>query len=187
MGRKKRGGSCCAAVVALGVSMHMVAAPDSQAGQRSRGVGVIAEQQMNGVDVELRVETLSGRTLHGGGLRSSDILRIGDRVQICFQVSQPGYISLWSQDGDAQAQQIFPNQYSPGGGRVDATEQCLGNQGDGFAFEVEGPVGDSLVFLHYSGDEAEQIGQEDYPVIRHIQSRAPASYASSTISFRIVD
>ena len=108
-------------------------------------------------------------------------------MQICFRVSRPGFITLWSQDGPAQAVQIFPNQYAPGAGRVDDAEQCVGGQGAGFAFAVEGPPGDSLVFLHYSPDESNQIGQEDYPVIRRVRSTGPQPYASSTVTFRIVD
>ena len=182
--------SWCAAAVALGLSMSAVGAPaaHAQANERDRGVGVVAEQEMSGVDIDLRVETLSGRTLRSGGLRSgAEVLRIGDRVQICFRVSQPGYISLWSQDGDEQAEQIYPNRYAPGAGRVDGTERCLGAQGDGYAFQVEGPAGDSLVFLHYARNETQQISQEDFPVIRMARSRSTAPYASSSVVFRIVD
>ena len=183
----------CAAGVVLGLAMQVVVAPcaRAQGGQPSdiRGsLVVVAEQEMSGVDIELRVETLSGRTLRNGRLGSGEALRIGDRVQICFLVSQPGYISLWSQDGTAQAEQIYPNQYASGAGRVDETEQCLGTQGAGFAFQVEGPPGDSLVFLHYSRDETEQISQEDFPVIRRVRSADDqAPYASSSVTFRIVE
>ena len=150
-----------------------------------RGVVVTAEQPMSGVDIELRVESRAGRMLRNGQARSGE-LRIGDRVQICFRVSQAGYVSLWSQDGTAQPVQIYPNEYAPGAGRVDEDEQCLGIQGGGYAFEVEGPAGDSLVFLHYSPEESEQISQGDFPVIRRVRSAGPAPYASSTVAFRIV-
>lgn len=179
----------CAAAVVLGLSTSLIGAPDAraQADRRDHGVGVVAEQEMSGLEIDLRVETLGGRTLRSGGLGSSEVLRIGDRVQICFRVSQPGYISLWSQDGDARPEQIYPNQLTSETGRVDDDERCLGARGDGYNFQVEGPAGDSLVFLHYSRNETGQIRQEDFPVIRRARSSSPASYASSSVVFRIVE
>ena len=178
-----------AVAVVLGLSMSLVGAPGAraQADRPDPGVGVVAEQEMSGLDIDLRVETLGGRTLRSGGLASSEVLRIGDRVQICFRVSRPGYVSLWSQDGGAPPQQIYPNQYAPGAGRVEGDERCLGARGDGYNFRVEGPAGDSLVFLHYSPDETGQIRQEDFPVIRRARSRSPASYAATSVLFRIVE
>ena len=178
-----------AAAVVLGLWACLAAAPDAsaQADERARGVGVVAEQEMSGLDIELRVETRGGRTLRSGGLGRGEVLRIGERVQVCFRVSRPGYVSLWSQDGGARPQQIYPNQYAPGTGRVDDAERCVGAEGDGYAFRVEGPAGDSLLFLHYSRDETAQIRQDDYPVIRRVRSRSPASYASSSIVLRIVE
>ena len=181
----------CVGGVCVGLVLQ-VAAFDARAQEpRSRGVTVIAEQPMRGVDIELRIESRAGRALCNGGGRcsgqsESGELRVGDRVQICFRVSQAGYVSLWSQDGTAQPVQIYPNEYAPGAGRVDDTQQCLGAQGDGYAFAVEGPAGDSLVFLHYSPQESEQISQGDFPVIRRVRSTGPEPYASSTVTFRIV-
>ena len=176
----------CVGGVCLGLVLQ-VAAFDARAQEAPlrRGVTVIAEQPMSGVDIELRVESRSGRMLRSAQSGSGE-LEIGDRLQICFRVSQAGYVSLWSQDGEAQPVQIYPNEYAPGAGRVDDTEQCLGAQGAGYAFAVEGPAGDSLVFLHYSPKESEQISQEDFPVIRRVRSAGPAAYASSTVEFSIV-
>ena len=186
MGRTRAGGSCMAGMVLVAAAQGAAIGARAQEGPPLRGVGVVAEQPMSGVDIELRVESRSGRMLRNGEAGSGE-LQIGDRVQICFQVSQPGYISLWSQDGTAQPVQIYPNEYAPGAGRVDDAERCLGGQGAGFAFEVEGPAGESLVFLHYSPDQSQQISQGDYPVIRRVRSTGPAPYASSTVTFRIVD
>ena len=189
MGSRSGKGRCAAAVV-LGLATSLIGTPDAraQADRREHGVRVVAEQAMSGLDIDLRVETLGGRTLHSGGLGSSEVvLRIGERVQICFRVSRPGYISLWSQDGGARPEQIYPNQFTSETGRVDDDERCLGARGDGYNFQVEGPAGDSLVFLHYSRDETEQIRQEDFPVIRRARSSSPASYASSSVVFRIVE
>ena len=179
----------CAAAVVVGLSTSLVGAPDAreQADRRDHGVRVVAEQAMSGLEIDLRVETLGGRTLRGGGLASSEVLRIGERVQICFRVSRPGYVSLWSQDGGARPQQIYPNRLTSESGLVDDNERCAGARGDGYNFQVEGPPGDSLVFLHYSPNETEQIRQEDFPVIRRVRSSSPAPYASSSVAFRIVE
>lgn len=186
MGRTRGRGLWIAGMVLVLTQMTVALDARAQGRQRVRGVSVVADQPMSGVDIELRVESRGGRTLRNGEPESGE-LQIGDRVQICFRVSQPGYISLWSQDGASQPVQIYPNEYAPGAGQVDDAERCLGGQGAGFAFEVEGPPGDSLVFLHYSPDESEQISQSDYPVIRRVRSTGPAPYASSTVEFRIVE
>ena len=175
----------CVGGVCLGLVLQL-AAFDARAQEPPLGgVKVIAEQPMSGVDIELRVESRSGRMLSSGQSASGE-LRIGDQVQICFRVSRAGYVTLWSQDGTAQPVQIYPNEYAPGAGRVDDTEQCVGAEGAEYAFAVEGPAGDSLVFLHYSPEESEQISEGDFPVIRRVRSAGPEPYASSTVEFRIV-
>lgn len=167
----------------------LVASSQPQETSPDRGVvpvDVVAEQDMRDVEIELRViEANSARALrnHPSEL---DELRIGDLVQICFRVSRAGYVSLWSQDEGHPPVQIYPNQFTSDG-RVDDAEQCLGQLGSGYSFQVRGPVGESLVFMHYSPDESSQISESDYPVIRRVRSRSVGgSYASSTVGFRIV-
>ena len=191
MGRTIGNGWLVAGAVVAGLMQS--AAADAQAGTADlRGVTVVAEQPMSGVDIELRVESRGGRTLCGNGRcgdeSGPDELRIGDRVQICFRVGRAGYItSLEPGRGLRSRCRSSPTDYTPGAGRVDDAEQLPGRaRGPDIAFAVEGPPGDSLVFLHYSPDESDQIGQEDYPVIRRVRSAGPAPYASSTVTFRIV-
>ena len=182
------GRGLCAAVAAAGALMQ-TAASDARAQAPDRGVvpvAVAAEQDMREVEIELRVvETNSGRALRNHP-SEVDELRIGDLVQICFRVSQAGYVSLWSQDEGQRPVQIYPNQFSSGDGQVNVAEQCLGRSDSGYSFQVQGPVGESLVFMHYCPDESCRIGQEDYPEIRRIRARSVGSYASSTVGFRIV-
>ena len=187
MGRMSGRGLFVMAIV-VGVMMQVVAVVDARLQQEppDRGVTVVAEQAMRDVEIELRVvETTRGRTLPNHPTEVDD-LRIGDLVQICFRVSKAGYVSLWSQDTGAPPEQIYPNRFTSENGWVDDTEQCLGRAGSGFSFQVQGPVGESLVFMHYSADESDQISQGDYPVIRRFRSPGFGSYASSTVAFRIV-
>ncbi len=191
-GRHARG--LCAAGVVVGVMLQALAVLDARApgSQRSRDPSgraelvVYAEQEMRDVQIELRViEANDSRKLRNHA-SERDELRIGDRVQVCFRVSQPGYVTLFSQDGDQRPSQIYPNQYEGGDGRVDDTEHCLGRMGSGWGIEVEGPPGDSLLFMHYARTRANQISESDFPVIRRAKSRSLGSYASSTVGFRIV-
>ena len=181
------GNSLAVAVVVVGSMMQAVAVLDARAQEPpDRGVGVVAEQAMEDVSIELRVvESDSGRTLRNHP-SNVDELAIGDRVQICFRVSQAGYVSLWSQDERVEPVQIYPNQFTSQDGRVDDTEQCLGRAGSGYSFQVEGPAGESLVFMHYSPEESNQIAQEHFPIIRRVRSPGFGSYASITVGFRIV-
>lgn len=138
-------------------------------------------------NIDLRVESLSGRMLRGGQSRAAD-LRIGDRVRICFRVSRPGYVSLWSRQGPAQLEQLFPNEHTPPGADwVDDTEQCLGEEGAEYGFEVQPPAGESDVVLYYTADESYRLAEDDYPVIRSGRSTGPQPWATSTVTFRIVD
>ena len=184
------GKALCWAGFVVGVVTQLVAVLDARAREQTksadRGVGVVAEQDMRDVEIELRVvESNSGRALPNHPSQV-DELRIGDLVQICFRVSRAGYVSLWSQDAGTQPVQIYPNQFTSASGRVDDTEQCLGQSGSGYSFQVQGPEGETLVFMHYSPDESNQIGQDDYPVITRVRSTGFGSYASSTVGFRIV-
>ena len=181
-------GNSLAVAVVVGSTMQALAVLDARAQERppGRGVGVVAEQAMQDVDIELRVvESKGGRTLpnHPSNL---DELRVGDLVQICFRVSGAGYVSLWSQDEGAPPQQIYPNEFTSADGQVDETEQCLGREGSGYSVQVQGPVGESLVYMHYTPDESNQLTQEDYPVIRRVRLTGFGSYAASTVGFRIV-
>ena len=67
------------------------------------------------------------------------------------------------------------------------TEQCLGDEPDDYGFRVQPPVGDSHVVLYYTADEADQLTQDDYPVIRFVRATGPQPYATQTVSFRIVE
>lgn len=181
--------ACLGSVLTLSATVF-VARAQPQERSADRGlvpVDVAAEQNMRDVEIELRViEANSARVLrnHASEL---DELRIGDRVQICFRVSRAGYVSIWSQDEGHSPVQIYPNQFTSADGRVDDTEQCLGQSGSGYSFQVQGPAGESLLFMHYSQDESSQISESDYPVIRRVRSRSVgSSYASSTVGFRIV-
>ena len=191
-GRNARG--LCAAGLVVGVTLQALAVLDARTPgtQRPRDPSasaelvLFAEQEMRDVQIDLRViEATENRQLrkHPSDL---DELRIGDLVQVCFRVSQPGYVTLFSQDGDQPPSQIYPNQYEGGDGRVEASEHCLGRSGSGWGIRVEGPPGESLLFMHYARDQANQISESDFPVIRRVRSRSFGAYASSTVGFRIV-
>ena len=191
-GRNAKG--LCGAGVVVGVMLQALAVLDARAPGSQRPpepqvkaeLVLFAEQEMRDVQIDLRViEANDNRPIrnHPSDL---DELRVGDLVQVCFRVSQPGYVTLFSQDGDQPPSQIYPNQFEGGDGQVDDTEQCLGRMGSGWGIRVEGPPGDSLLFMHYAREKANQISESDFPVIRRVRARSFGAYASSTVGFRIV-
>ncbi len=200
--RTTNGSGWCAAGVVLSLLMQGTAALDarSEAGQRA-GLRetVLANKSMSGVDIEVRIESRDGARARGlcrsVNMRcgmSLDILpefRIGDLVQVCFRVSQPGYVSLWSRDGAEPLELIYPNRFEPGDGWVNAGQRCAGAPEQTYNLRVDGPPGDSLVFLYYTPDESLRIGEGDYPprMADSVQSVAPRPYASTTIRFRTVE
>ena len=199
---RTNGDRWCAAGMVLWLSMQGMEAlgARSEAGQatglRER---VLANKSMSGVDVELRVESRDGTRVRGL-CRSVDLrcggspadlpeFRIGDIVQVCFRISRAGYVSLWSRNADEPLELIYPNPYEPGDGRVDAGERCVGALEQNYGLRVDGPPGDSLVFLYYTPDAPLRIAEGGFPpqIVDSVQSVAPRPYASTAIRFRTVE
>jgi hypothetical protein len=87
-------------------------------------------------------------------------LKIGEVVTICFQVSQPGYVTLWDIGADGKVARIFPNAFTATTATAmhvaDTARHCAGQDGDQFRFKVAGPTGMDELYLLWTVEAALQ-------------------------------
>ncbi|MBI1206923.1 MAG: DUF4384 domain-containing protein [Azospirillum sp.] len=123
-------------------------------------------------------------------------VRIGETIEICFQASQPGYVTLWDIATDGQVGRVFPNAYSGDGGarRIDGgARQCAGIQGDAFRFQVGGPPGLEDLYLVWTTAGAAQPTQTGYRSaaafaadLDRLRQQAANQWATAKTSFDIL-
>lgn len=114
---------------------------------------------------KLRVELVDA----AGTARSviqGDEVRLGSQLRLCFAVTRPGYVSVWSRDASAKPVRIYPNRYMPGAEArrampVDAGERCIGDQ-DTFIVRLGGDPGWNATYVHWTESEMAQPAPEDY-------------------------
>jgi hypothetical protein len=94
-------------------------------------------------------------------------LRIGEIVTICFQVSRPGYVTLWNIAADSRVARVFPNAFTPASATAmhvtEVTRRCVGHEGDAFRFQVVGPPGIDELYLLWTAEAALQPTATSYP------------------------
>ncbi len=191
----------CDFLVLVAAALALTAGTANAQTTRSQPVVVPERQAMSGVEIALDVTALeAGRTLAKATSRSAQPevpnLRVGDFVEVCFRATASGQVTLWSRSAkEGVPVVIYPNAYSHAGKNarseeIKANEQyCVGND-ERFRLRVTGDPGtESSVYLHWTPDQSDQLGQEDFPVIRNIRSSEDeeASHASATIVYRLVD
>lgn len=170
----------------------LAALPVEAAAQQSRGVAVEANRSLPGIEIDLELSLRAQDSRQARILASTgEVVRVGDEVVVCFEVSRSGWISVWSKDAEGEFARIYPNSYShPGGGipraeRLAAEERlCIGDD-DRFRIVVRRPLGAAEVYLHWTPSEALQMAPEDYPVIGRKAARSASNFASSWISYRV--
>ena len=159
-------------ILALGL---LALAQPAQA-ERCRQIIVSADEELAGNTLSL-VLLHEGRNLHDGRNVVADAaprLRAGSHVDLCFESSTDGYVSLWSHDaGGGAPVRILPNEYIDAaddelGIAVQAgSRQCFSDrlEGHNVSLRVQPPYGGAEVYLHYSGARDGQIAPGDFPSI----------------------
>ena len=193
--------------LALCLAMFSQAAP----AERCRAIAVVADEKLEGHTLSLTL-VHEGRDLTPEGAGASQ-LRVGAAVDVCFQSSRDGYVSLWSHDADNNAPvRILPNEY------IDAVDDELGiavqagvpkcfselaaGAGRKISLKVQPPLGGAELYLHYAQGRDGQIAPDDFPSIgnksvnlqpscerhgaRNVPRTQTAPYASKTLQYEVV-
>ncbi|CAK0772086.1 metacaspase-1 [uncultured Gammaproteobacteria bacterium] len=123
------------------------------------------------------------------------IITIGSTLEVCFEVSKPGFVSLWNIGTSGRAVRVFPNAYSNDqgprwveGGR----RQCAGSANDPFRFEVGGPPGSEDLYLIWSSDQDAQPRPSSYSdasglasALERLKRTAPERWGAVKTSYEI--
>ena len=187
---------CRWGAVALAVALAATLVPAGYAQQqRTRNIGVLPDKPLGAVTLDVRLEAMAatGRSDEGAAVRSGDTVRVGQRVLICFTASESGYVTVWSWDAEGNTPvRIYPNEFvaetaGEAGAPVDGgAETCIGDD-DGFRLEVGLPAGEARLYLHYTREKDQQFDETAYPQIRSTGIRDARPYASSSLTYRVVE
>ena len=194
-------------MVVLGLLALAQAAP----AERCRQIAVATDEKLAGNAISLAL-VHDGRHFASGRADGVPRLPAGSPVDLCFESSTDGYVSLWSHDADGGTPvRILPNEYADAtnderGVAVQAgTRRCFSDllEGQGVSLRVQPPYGVAEVYLHFSGTREEQIAPGDFPSIGNrtfnpgpscdqAQSRSgardhDAPYASTTLRYEVVE
>ena len=187
---------CRWGAVALAVALAATLVPAGYAQQqRTRNIGVLPDKPLGAVTLDVRLEAMAarGRRDEGAAVRSGDTVRVGQRVLICFTASESGYVTVWSRDAKGNTPvRIYPNEFVAETADEVAVpvdggaETCIGDD-DGFRLEVGPPAGDAALYLHYTREEDQQFDETAYPQIRTSRDADTRPYASSSLTYRVVE
>ena len=180
-----------------GLALGLVMALAVQAGeQRTRNVVVQPNKPLDDVQLQLRIDaTGAGGSQSAVAGADRPDLRVGSRLRVCFSASQDGYVSLWSRDAEGKVpQRIYPNEYAPetekerGKAIEGGVEVCVGRQDDGFKFVVARPLGEADIYLHYTPDIEDQLGDDAYPEISFsTRGVDDPTYGSKFLEYEVVE
>ena len=123
--------------------------------------------------------------------------RIGDTVQLCFQSSAAGTVTLWDIGTDGSVGRIFPNALSgdaSGARQVEAGRNyCAGKQGDPFRFKVSGPTGIEDLYLVWTSTDQGQPSGTAFPnaevfsrALEALRGKPVGEWATAKTSFDVV-
>ena len=189
---RHRGGAAIAAGVALLVAAWPAPA-DAQRPQRTRSIQVKPDHRFENVELALRLEAARRAGGPSRAVHSGDRVQVGDHVVLCFRASANGYVTVWSHDAEGSVPaRIYPNEFvaetaAERAAAVAAGEEtCIGDD-DGFRLEVNPPLGNASVYLHFTRREELQFDQTAFPQIRASRAPDPRPYASSHVRYRVVD
>jgi len=134
---------------------------------------------------------IAKRTSRDADAGPAQTLPVGKLVVACVYASQSGTLTLWSQIDDQRPVKIFPNEFTTavkGAGQIAAdSEVCVGNTQE-FRLRVSGSDGQlDKIYAHWAPQAGGQLEPGDFPAIGRSAraSKSAATYASSTVQFRV--
>ena len=194
-------------ILALGL---LALAPPVQA-ERCRQITVSADEKLAGNTLSL-VLVHKDRNFVADSADDAPRLSAGSPVDLCFESSADGYVSLWSHDAAGGTPvRILPNEYinaaddEPGIAVRAGNRQCFSDlmEGRDVSLRVQPPYGGAEVYLHYSASRDGQIAPGDFPSIGNksfepgpscdraqarTMARGPDTpYASTSLRYEVVE
>lgn len=154
-------------------------------GQANRDLRVETIPINNNGNVNITLDVADGR----------DVVNIGDYIAFCFEVSKPGYISLWDIGTSGKVSKIYPFQEQSAVHQVAANQRkCVGDT----RFKVVGPTGTENVVLYWTEEPGAQIERNGFrdqgSFIRDLDKHAKDlvqdgswdDWAAESVSFEII-
>ena len=154
------------------------------AAERCRAIAVVVDEKIEGHTLSLSL-VQEGRDLTPVGAGAPQ-LRVGTAVDVCFESSRDGYVSLWSHDADNNTPvRILPNEYMGAAdddlgiavraGISRCFSELAASAGRKVSLQVQRPLGRAELYLHYAEGADGQIAPEDYPSIGNKSFNLPSS------------
>lgn len=196
---------CC-----LGVALVLSLSAQTASAERCRAIGVEVDERMEGHELSLNL-VHNERQIAAGRSAVRSKLSVGDWVDVCFESSKDGFVSLWSHGAnDSPPVRILPNEYidaaadEPGIAVQAGIEKCFSDLASGkrVSLKVQKPFGRAELYLHFAEDREGQIAPGDFPSIGNksfvlgqscgqgglrIQPRAQIEpYASKVLRYEVV-
>ena len=170
-------------VVCVGVAL----VPREANAERCRAISVVQDQDLAGHALSLTLVRQDDRDVEAGEDIPS-VLPVGTAVDLCFESSIEGFVSLWSHDADNNAPvRILPNEYleaeddEPGIAVAAGVPTCFSELAvnQGISLRVGPPYGHAEIYLHFAESREGQIAPGDFPTIGDREFNLAASCAQS--------
>ena len=176
----------------VGFAFVLSLSAQAASAERCKSIGVVADQRLEGHELSLTLVHDERRVAAGRSAGRSKLL-VGDSVDVCFESSKDGFVSLWSHGANnATPVRILPNEYIDAdddklGIAVQAgIEKCFSELASdrNISLQVQEPLGKAELYLHYSEDREGQIAPGDFPSVGNKSFDLPQSCGRVTARMR---
>lgn len=193
----------------LGMAAALMMIAQAAPAERCTPVNVAAEHTIEGHRLSLTLKQGQRQfAAERGAVRPQ--LRVGAVVDVCFQSSREGFVSLWSHPADQGAPvRILPNEYiraeddELGVAVQPGVSMCFSELAAGrrVNLKVNEPIGQAEFYLHFAENPQGQIAPGDFPSIGNksilpescdeyggkVDSSTPTlPYASKALQYEVV-
>ena len=157
----------------LGLAVGLMTIAQATPAERCSPVNVETDHTISGHRLSLTLRH-GQREFAAGRDAAPPKLPVGSRVDVCFESSRAGFVSLWSHDADLNPPvRILPNEYI----RAESDElgfavqpgapRCFSDLAAGkrLSLEVKKPLGQAELYLHFAESPEGQISPGDFPSV----------------------
>ena len=157
----------------LGMAVMLMTVAQATPAERCTPVNVETEHTISGHTLSLTLKH-GQREFAAGRDAAPPKLPVGSKVDVCFESSRAGFVSLWSHDADLNPPvRILPNEYiraeddKLGFAVEPGVSRCFSQLAAGrrVFLEVNKPFGQAELYLHFSNNPEGQIAPGDFPTV----------------------